>query len=110
MTHFGGRSVTALYTAANSRAQNKHALQLLREKREGAFAHFLAAFEGQKSAFTARNRIPVFPSNAKSIGFSPFLEDSNVNLISPVTSPTSYIGARSLSAIFCNVSICFSAI
>ena len=54
--------------------------------------------------------LPNMSSNARSIGVSPLFLDSKVNLLFPVTSPTVYIGERSLFAIFCKVSECFSAI
>ena len=44
--------------------------------------------------------LPNISSRAKSIGVSPLDLDVKVNLLSPVTSPTLYIGERSLSAIF----------
>ena len=44
--------------------------------------------------------LPNISSSAISIGVSPLVLEENVNLLLPVTSPTVYIGERSLSAIF----------
>ena len=44
--------------------------------------------------------LPNISSKAKSMGVSPLVLDSKVNRWFPVTSPTVYIGERSLSAIF----------
>ena len=59
------------------------------------------------SAIIVLGELPNISSKAKFIGESPVFEDWKENRSSPVTSPTSYMGARSLSAIFLSVSMSF---
>ena len=54
--------------------------------------------------------LPNISERSRSIGFLPLLEPSKVKRLESVTSPTSYIGERSLSATRLSVSMSFSPI
>ena len=52
--------------------------------------------------------LPNMSSRLRSIGLVPLVGDSNINLLSFVTFPTTYIGDRSRFAIFSSISRFFS--